>query len=290
MSSIRTIDFRLIDELFEMSGGVPLDFTNRTFSDLFALEFKIDIDDPRYAVEGTSKGKRLKYFLKKVDDPLAVRTLKVFWEHRAALQQARDEPPDKAINAERRFLSLINRLEGREESAKPTGPPSAPAFDRSKIGELKQRLIKLTALAPQERGYAFEVFLKDLFGVFHLVPKEPFRLVGEQIDGSFQLAGETYLVEAKWKADKTGVADLHAFHGKIEGKAAWARGLFVSYSGFTGEGLVAFGKGKRAICMDGLDLYEMLHREIPLPQALEQKVRRAAETGAPFVSVASLFP
>jgi hypothetical protein len=42
--------------------------------------------------------------------------------------------------------------------------------------------------------------------------------------------------------------------------------------------------------MDGLDLYEMLNREIPLTQVLERKVRRAAETGAPFMRVRDLFP
>ena len=42
--------------------------------------------------------------------------------------------------------------------------------------------------------------------------------------------------------------------------------------------------------MDGLDLYEMLDREIPLNQVLERKVRRAAETGAPFMRVRDLFP
>lgn len=43
------------------------------------------------------------------------------------------------------------------------------------------------------------------------------------------------------------------------------------------------------ICMDGLNLYEMLDREIPLPQILDRKVRRAAETGSPFVRVPNLF-
>ncbi|MFN4235884.1 MAG: restriction endonuclease [Vogesella sp.] len=118
---------------------------------------------------------------------------------------------------------------------------------------------------------------------------EPFRLRGEQIDGSFVLQGETYLVEAKWQSAPTGAADLHAFHGKIEQKAAWCRGLFVSNSGFTSDGLVAFGKGKRVICMDGLDLYEALDRELPLNHVLERKVRRAAETGYPFEQVRDLF-
>ena len=64
----------------------------------------------------------------------------------------------------------------------------------------------------------------------------------------------------------------------------------MSNSGFSEDGLVAFGRGKRVICMDGLDLYEMLDREIPLNQVLERKVRRAAETGMPFLRVRDLFP
>lgn len=42
--------------------------------------------------------------------------------------------------------------------------------------------------------------------------------------------------------------------------------------------------------MDGFDLYETLDREIPLNHVLEQKVRKAAETGCPFTRVRDLFP
>lgn len=132
--------------------------------------------------------------------------------------------------------------------------------------------------------------MKQLFDAYGLDARDPFRLRGEQIDGSFQLASDTYLVEAKWQGQQTGVADLHIFHGKIEQKAAWTRGLFISNSGFTSEGLTAFGRGRRVICMDGSDLYETLQRELPLNKVLDQKVRRAAETGFPFVPVRDLFP
>ncbi len=141
----------------------------------------------------------------------------------------------------------------------------------------------------KKRGYEFEKFLKRLFDLYGLAAKEPFRLRGEQIDGSFQFANETYLVEAKWQGQPTGVADLHTFHGKIEQKAAWTRGLFISNSGFTEEGLVAFGRGKRVICMDGFDLYETSDRAIPFDQVLDRKIRRAAETGSPFVRVRDIF-
>lgn len=291
ISSIRSIDLRLIDDLvdFVRGQGFVLDFSDKSFSDFFASELKVNINDPKYAVNGGSKGKRLRYFLQHCDDATAVRTLAALWEHRSEYL-ARSASKDPVVNAETRYQGLISRLSG-SSAPQPAAPgATTAAIDRQKIERAKSDLLQITALTAQARGYAFEGFLKDLFDAFGLTAQEPFRLRGEQIDGSFQLGSEIYLLEAKWQGQPIGVADLHTFHGKIEQKAAWTRGLFVSNSSFTEDGLVAFGRGKRVICMDGLDLYEMLDRELPLTQVLERKVRRAAETGSPFVRVRDLFP
>lgn len=284
ISSIRSIDLRIVDDLvdFVRGRGFVLDFSDSSFSEFFATELKVNIDDPKYAERGGSKGKRLRCFLQKCDDPMAIRALNALWEHRCE-HLARTGENDPVLNAEARFCAVIHRL-GGEAQASPAKPArSPPKVDRAKIAKIK-------TVSPQARGYAFEGFLKELFDAFGLAAQEPFRLRGEQIDGSFQLGSEIYLLEAKWHGQPIGVAELHTFHGKIEQKAAWTRGLFVSNSGFTDDGLVAFGRGKRVICMDGLDLYEMLDRGIPFNQVLERKVRRAAETGSPFLRVRDLFP
>ncbi len=287
MPNIRSIDMLFLDQLFEMGGGYVLNFSDRTMSRFFAEELNVDIDDPAYAEHGGSKGKRLRCFLQKVEIPSVVKTLKALWEYREAIRM-RDGKAEDVENAQGRLLSLINRLEGKPD-AQPAEEPKA-AYDRPKLLALRNDLIGFAQLAPQARGYAFETLLRELFNVFGLQAREPFRLKGEQIDGSFVLQGETYLIEAKWQAAQTGVADLHTFHGKLEQKAAWTRGLFVSNSGFTEDGLAAFGRGKRVICMDGLDLFDTLSRELPLNHVLESKVRRAAETGLPFARVRDLFP
>lgn len=280
----------LLDDLFEMGGGYVLNFSDRTFAQFFAEELNADINDLTYSKSGTSKGKRLKCFLQTVDKNSVVKTLHALWEYREVLRK-RAGKNEEIENAYGQLLALIAKLEGTQGT-----PPirdsnkAVLAFDKPKIHELRANLLALSNLSPQQRGYAFEAFLKQLFDVYGLSPRDPFRIRGEQIDGSFQLASETYLVEAKWQGLQTGVADLHIFHGKIEQKAAWTRGLFISNSGFTSEGLAAFGRGKRVICMDGSDLYETLHRELPLDKVLDLKVRRAAETGFPFVSVRDLFP
>ncbi|MBA7702727.1 hypothetical protein ES703_111497 [subsurface metagenome] len=76
------------------------------------------------------------------------------------------------------------------------------------------------------------------------------------------------------------------------GKAHWSRGLFISYTGFSQDGLDAFSRGKptNIICIDGFDLSCILQNKISLSNALEKKVRRAAETNEAFVSVRELFP
>lgn len=267
--------------------GYVLDFSDPSFSDFFAAELDVNIDDPIYAENGGSKGKRLRCFLQKVDGATAARTLQALWEHRAEFLE-RTNQPDPVVNAEGRFLSLVARLTGQAAEAGGCQAP-VPATDWRLQAELKDALVVIASLPPQERGYAFEALLRRAFDAAGLAAREPFRNLGEQIDGSFLLGHETYLLEAKWTALPTGVGDLHGFHGKLEQKASWARGLFVSYNGFSEQGLAAFGSGKRLICMDGRDLYDALDRVIPLAAVLERKVRRAAETGRAFIPVRELF-
>jgi hypothetical protein len=182
------------------------------------------------------------------------------------------------------FLSSF----GSPKAAEPA--PQASTLSAEKAQELAAHLIEITKLDPQARGLRFEGFLNDLFAGFGLAPRGSFRLIGEQIDGSFRLHGQTYLVEAKWQGPQIGFADLMTFSGKVSGKASWARGLFVSNSGFTADGLEAFSRGRQTnlVCADGLDLYEVLSRKVSLITVLEAKERRAAETNRAFVAVRDL--
>lgn len=183
------------------------------------------------------------------------------------------------------FLSSFGSPKAAE-----TASQASSTLSEEKAHELATLLIEITKLDPQARGLRFEGFLNELFAGFGLAPRGSFRLVGEQIDGSFKLHGQTYLVEAKWHGPQIGFSDLMTFSGKVGGKASWSRGLFVSNSGFTTEGLEAFSRGRQTnlICADGLDLYEVLSRKVSLIAALEAKERRAAETNRAFVAVRDL--
>lgn len=156
---------------------------------------------------------------------------------------------------------------------------------------LAMRLSDLETLAPQQRGFAFEGFLDALFAVFGLSPRKSFRLTGEQVDGSFELNGNTYLVEAKWQASPIGNRELQSFAGTVRTKADWARGLYVSDSGFSEDGLTAFRQGEntRIICLSGMELRDIFARNLNLIEVFNLKSRRAAETGRSYIPVRELF-
>lgn len=143
--------------------------------------------------------------------------------------------------------------------------------------------------APQQRGYAFERFLKRWCDTWGLDAHASFRTTGEQIDGSFQHDGATYLVEAKWHNKPTDAAMLHGFQGKLLERPDWTRGLCVSYGGFSGESFEAF-TARRLIMMDGADIYHAMHRRLDLGLVVGKKVRHHAERRQPFARVTDLFP
>lgn len=287
MSRLRPVDMVLVTELFQADPGYVLDLSNRTFAEFFARELDVDINDPRYEAHGTSKMNRLRCYLSTVDDASAAEALKALWEYRGTTRERRGEPPqgpgDEAI-----LRKLLTRLTGSSDTA-PTGERPAPAFDRQLADRLRGQLNALWPLPPQQRGLRFEEFLREMFAAFGLKPRAAFKLHGEQIDGSFDLAREIYLLEAKWTQDPIGAADLRILQSKVAEKTTWTRGLFVSFAGFTAEGLSAFGRGKSVVCLSGEDIYVALGRGLHLADVLERKVRHAAETGEPHASVRSLY-
>jgi hypothetical protein len=277
----------LIDEIFRGgSKGYVLDFSDRTFGHFFARELSINIDAPEYSTQGTSKAKRLLCFLSRVDDTTAARALKALWDYRERSRQIGHADPYPTAAGQ--LAGLFVRL----NSGGPTtqlNVVSAPSVEAIEFDRFRTRLIAIRDLPPQQRGYDFERFLKDLFDAFGLTAHAPYSLVGEQIDGSFELQGETYLLEAKWINQKIGIGELGTFAAKLNQKASWTRGLFISFHGFTKEGLVAFGRGQRLVAMEGRDLFEALGRGIGIDRLISQKVRHAAETGEIFVPIDKLF-
>jgi len=136
MTNIRSVEMLFLDQLFEMTGGYVLNFSDRTFTQFFAEELNIDIDNPTYARNGGSKGKRLRCFLQTVDKPAAVRALNALWEYREALRLGSKEA-ETLENPRDRFLAIINRLQGNLNSNQTKGTEANAAFDDVKIADLR---------------------------------------------------------------------------------------------------------------------------------------------------------
>ncbi len=157
-----------------------------------------------------------------------------------------------------------------------------------------QFLLNFQALAnegnAQGRGYLFETFLNGLFELEDLEPRRSFRIVGEQIDGSFVWSGNVFLLEAKWQTAPVAGADFGAFQFKIEGKSQDTRGLYVSINGYTRQALEALkGKGAaRFICIDGAHLFRCLQPGQSLRSLLSRIWRHTAETGEAYWPVAKM--
>lgn len=267
-----------------METGYVLGFSNRTFDEFFREVIGIDIYDSQYDYGSGSKANRMRAFWKKASDDklkLLLNALLDGWELYSDAQIS--------DSAEKLIKQILNRLGGVQAPVEPQRAGRQEQIGEHLSKKLHSHLLQVSDLSPQKRGYAFERFLKELFEVYGLLARSSFRLTGEQIDGSFVLNNETYLLEAKWQNSPTAAADLHVFEGKLREKASWSRGLFISNSGFSSDGLHAFGKGKRIVCMDGFDLSEMLRLKMSIVDVLEAKIRRAAETGNPYISVRELF-
>ncbi|MBZ9844639.1 MULTISPECIES: restriction endonuclease [unclassified Mesorhizobium] len=293
MAQLTTTEMALIDGIFGMYSGYVLDFSNDRFAAFFNRDLKIDIYHDRYAMYGTSKGKHFRAFIEIAPNADVVRALTALWEYREAGMLDRGEA-ENVPNARQRLSNLLIKLGGKPLLADPSAvQPSAPepkGPNDGVLAALEQEFLAMAAMdeAPQQRGYAFERFLKRWCDVWGLDAHASFRTATEQIDGSFQHEGSTYLVEAKWHTRPVDAASLHGFQGKLLERPDWTRGLYVSYGGFSGQSFEAF-TARRLIMMDGADVYHALNRRLDLGEVIRKKVRYHSERRQPFARVTDLF-
>jgi hypothetical protein len=274
MSTLDFIEKRKISQLLNQ-GGYVLDFTNAKFHQFIIEKTGSDLYKPEM-----SKGKNLEAIVSNENDTIVGKLL---------LELLRYMQTFGLVNDNNRVLfnecvKIGNRLIGRKNTPPVSEPTKTetpkPSFDFSKY------LSELIALSssedtPQARGYAFEKYLNTLFTASGLEPRSAFKIIGEQIDGSFVLRDDVYLLEAKWTSKKTDKADLVVFKEKVSNKSTFTRGLFISYSGYTDEALYTFSKGTQIniVLMTVQELAVSMERNMLLSEVIWKKVRALAEEG-----------
>lgn len=168
---------------------------------------------------------------------------------------------------------------------------SAQATRLKELQRLKEWFLRLSIEADRNKaGLSLEKLLNELFALYDLLPRSAFRVVGEQIDGSFILDGNVYLVEAKWEREPLTEAPLLVFRGKIEGKSTFTRGLFIALNDITKDARHAITQGKSPsfFVINGYDLMMVLSEAIGLTDFLRKRVRLLAEEGCVCVPFAEI--
>lgn len=278
MANMDYIERDYFEQLFEMSLGYVLDFTNRTFQEFVYEKIQVDVY-LRY--EGLSKAKILRRIMSDYNDVVVGKLLLELMRY----MQAKEMVTDKNSVIFKKCAEIGNRLIGKKVSVKKSEKPSVSKPTALNI-DYNKFLFDLKAISdysdtPQARGFAFEKYLNNLFEIYGLEPRGSFKIIGEQIDGSFLLHNEVYLLEAKWTNKKIDKGDLVIFNEKVSSKSGFTRGLFISFSGFSDEALATFSNGRtiNIVLMTVQELVISLSRNLEFTKVLSAKVRALAEEG-----------
>jgi hypothetical protein len=276
MSDLTYLEKRKLEQFLGMASGYVLDFSNRTFAEFVLDSTGCDIYDSRYDYGSGSKANRLRAFWLKEPNSVVGKLMNEMIEYGGGREDLKE--PCRQI--------VARLLHGG-------GPPVQTASQHNEQFAQQQRLSQTLRQLKDEygslcvetdrskAGLAMEGLLNRMFEIFKLRPRLPFRIVGEQIDGSFDLDAQTYLLESKWEKHPLPEEPLLVFRGKIEGKSTFTRGVFIALNGISGPARDAITRGKAPsfFVMDGYDLLMILSEAIDLADFLRRRVRLLAEEG-----------
>lgn len=286
MSNLTNLEKRKFEQLLGMESGYVLDFSNRSFTEFVRDSTGLDIYDSRYAYESGSKANRLRAFWQKEENSVVGKLMSDILDYSEA----------KGAQYKVCRLVVVRLLQdGPDPQAHSTSQLNDQLIQQRRrsqvLVQLKEDFFQLAAEHDRNKaGLALEKLLNQLFDVFELQPRQPFRVSGEQIDGSFLLDGHVYLMESKWERHPLPEADLLVFRGKIEGKSTFTRGVLVALNDVSTQARDAITRGKAPsfFVMNGHDLMMILSEVISLTDFIRKRVRLLAEEGCMCVPFSDL--
>lgn len=146
------------------------------------------------------------------------------------------------------LVKIIKKLKIPEDA----GGLTKKDLKKTKLEELKKEYAEMekggnTAKEKRERGYQFEKWLTKLFDLFDLDPRASYKTDLDQIDGSFELDGKEYLLEAKWTKDESNTDVVDKMFARLNRCLIGTVGLIISQSGFTKNAQEVAGKNKKTL-------------------------------------------
>ncbi len=162
-----------------------------------------------------------------------------------------------------------------------------PKYDLEQLLKIFHDLCQ-NKITPQKRGYELEKILLELAKSSKLETTNPFKVCGEQIDGTIKYEGEHYLIEAKWQDKAMSNEAVYQFAGKVEGKM-YGRGFFISIQGFSDNVVrsIVHGKSLKTIFVDGEDVALILEEHLSFKQMLDNKIKAAQTRGEIYINPVS---
>jgi len=155
----------------------------------------------------------------------------------------------------------------------------------SQLLKLRERFTKAIPIENKKRGYELEQIFNELMKVSGIPVEQPFKIVGEQIDGAIKYDGHFYLVELKWIGKKCNQKEIASHYMKVEGKFE-TRGIFVAMNGFSEEVLSSLPKGKeiKVLLLDGVHLTSVIYGNYTFQELLEHAISQASVKGEIYCS------
>ena len=289
MSSLTMAERQILEKHFGMASGYVLNFSDRTFEEFVFEAVGREIHDLKYTTGGTSKANKLRTFWKIESEAMVGKLILALVDYDATLNPTQDAEAkaraEKCRHIATRLLAGGPSPSPLKEDAKvPNASPLAETqslVSAETLAALRSRFLLISNMLPQQRGYALEKFLYDLFDAYRFNPRPSFRIVGEQIDGSIEFAHEIYLIEAKWQLEPIVQGDLAVLDSRVSGHSQIGRGIFITAGCFSADGITAHERLRPSamIGIDGQDLYYLLEHSLPLAEILRRKLRWLVETG-----------
>ncbi|MFI5729255.1 restriction endonuclease [Kribbella sp. NPDC051587] len=146
--------------------------------------------------------------------------------------------------------------------------------------------------ARQTRGQRFNGLIAEMLRCWGIEAEASTLSPGRgEIDVTFTLNGERYLVEAKWEHEKTNADPLFKLQARLKQRLRGPIGIFVSMAGFTADALRGLDSGSQleVLLFDRSHLEAMLSGLVPPQELIGLAHDRAAFRGDAYSPLTQLL-
>jgi len=266
-----------------ISSGISLSFCEKLFTSNNSqgrLLSKRELMDSLYENLGTVNRKNR--------DDISRNFVRILLERQNFVPQKPEHRIEIAKNCALRLRQLYEQKQKEKEYREQIKKKAQEAKEQdyhSQLLRVRDRFNQINRLAGAKRGYSLEELFVDLMKISDIPVEEPFRNVGEQIDGAIKYDGHYYLIELKWQKEPINQAEIGSLRMKVDGKME-ARGIFIAMNGYSQKALSSLTKGKdlMILLLDGMHLTNVIYGFYTFQELLEHAVRQASLKGEIYCS------